>query len=64
VLEGVREILVIGPAQAKEELVAYLRKTHSQIGSAIVAVESADHPSDPELLAYARKHFKIIDRMI
>jgi stalled ribosome rescue protein Dom34 len=64
VLEGVREILVIGPAQAKEEFVAYLRKTHAQLGSTIVAVESADHPSDPELLAYARKHFKIIDRMI
>jgi len=64
VLAGVREILVIGPAQAKEEFVAFLRKTHPQVGSAVVAVESADHPTDPELLAYARKHFKIIDRMI
>jgi stalled ribosome rescue protein Dom34 len=63
-LAGVPEILVIGPAQAKEEFVAYLRKKHSQIGSAVVAVESADHPTDPELLAYARKHFKVLDRMI
>jgi stalled ribosome rescue protein Dom34 len=63
-LDGVREILIIGPAQAKEEFVAFLRKAHAQVGSAVVAVESADHPTDAELLAYARKHFKMIDRMI
>src|ERR1700733_5851171 len=60
-LDGVREILIIGPAQAKEEFVAFLRKAHAQVGSAVVAVESADHPTDAELLAYARKHFKMID---
>jgi stalled ribosome rescue protein Dom34 len=64
VLAGVSEILVIGPAQAKDEFVTFLHKKHPPIGSAVVAVESADHPSDPELLAYARKHFKVIDRMI
>jgi len=64
VLAGVQEILVIGPAQAKDELVAFLRRKHPQIGSMVVAVESADHPTDPELLAYARKHFKVLDRMI
>jgi stalled ribosome rescue protein Dom34 len=63
-LAGVPEILVIGPAQTKEEFVAFLRKRHPQIGSAVVAVERADHPTDPELLAYARKHFKVLDRMI
>ena len=64
VLAGVREILVIGPAQAKEEFVAFLHRKHPQIGSLVVAVESADHPTDSELLAYARKHFKVLDRMI
>jgi stalled ribosome rescue protein Dom34 len=64
VLGGVREILIIGPAQAKEEFAAFLRKTYPQVSSAVVAVDSADHPTDPELLAYARKHFKVIDRMI
>jgi stalled ribosome rescue protein Dom34 len=63
-LAGVPEILIIGPAQAKEEFVAFLQKKHPQIGSMVVAVESADHPTDPELLAYARKHFKVLDRMI
>jgi stalled ribosome rescue protein Dom34 len=63
-LAGVREILVIGPAQAKDEFAGFVRSKHPDIGRHIVAVESADHPTDAELLAYARKHFKVIDRMI
>jgi hypothetical protein len=63
-LAGVPEILVIGPAQAKDEFVAFLKKKHPQIGSMVVGVESADHPTDAELLAYARRHFKVLDRMI
>jgi hypothetical protein len=53
------EILIIGPAGAKTELAKYLRDQHSTIGERIVAVEAADHPSDPEIVAYARKYFKI-----
>jgi hypothetical protein len=53
------EILIIGPAGAKTELAKYLREQHSTIGDRIVAVEAADHPSDPEIVAYARKYFKI-----
>jgi hypothetical protein len=62
-LEGVREILVIGPAQTKQEFAGWLRSKHPSLGRAIVAVENADHPTEPELLAYARKHFTAIDRM-
>jgi hypothetical protein len=25
----------------------------------IVAVEAADHPTDPKIVAYAKRHFKI-----
>src|SRR5260370_14471671 len=53
------EILIIGPASAKTELAKYLREQHSGIGDRIVAVETADHPSDPEIVAPARKSFKI-----
>ena len=53
------EILIIGPAGAKTELAKYLREQHSTIGDRIVAVEAADHPSDPEIVAYARKYFNI-----
>jgi stalled ribosome rescue protein Dom34 len=63
-LDGVPEILVIGPAQTKDELAAFARSKHPDNAKFIVAVESADHPSDAQLLAYAQKHFKVIDRMI
>jgi stalled ribosome rescue protein Dom34 len=53
------EILIIGPAGAKTELAKYLREQHSKIGDRIVAVEAADHPSDREIVAYAKQHFKI-----
>jgi stalled ribosome rescue protein Dom34 len=63
-LANVQEILVIGPAQAKDEFVNFLKTEHSELAKKIVAVETADHPTDAELLAYARKHFKVLDRMI
>ncbi len=62
-LAGAREILIMGPAQTKQELADYLRDKHAAIGRGIVAVESADHPTDAEVLAYARRHFAAIDRM-
>lgn len=53
------EILIIGPAGAKTELAKYLREQNSKIGDRIVAVEAADHPSDREIIAYAKQYFKI-----
>ena len=53
------EILIIGPANAKTELAKYLHEQHPKIGERIVAVEAVDHPSDREIVAYAKKHFKI-----
>jgi hypothetical protein len=53
------EILIIGPASAKTELAKYLRDKHPKTADRIVAVETADHPSDPEIVAYAKRHFKI-----
>lgn len=53
------EILIIGPAGAKTELAKYLREHTPMIGERIVGVEAADHPSDREIVAYAKRHFKI-----
>ena len=58
-LNDAGEILIIGPANAKTELAKYLREQHPKIGERIVAVEAADHPSDREIVAYAKQHFKI-----
>jgi stalled ribosome rescue protein Dom34 len=62
-LDGAHEILILGPANAKQEFAAYLREKHPALGRAIVAVEPADHPTDAEVLAYARRHFAAIDRI-
>lgn len=62
-LDGVHEILVMGPAQTKQEFASYLRDKHPPLARANVAVENSDHPTDAEVLAYARRHFKAIDRM-
>jgi len=62
-LKGAQEILVVGPANAKTEFVKHLRSHDREIGKKVVAVETVDHPSDGQLLAYARKHFRAIDRM-
>ena len=61
-LMGAHEILIIGPAQTKQEFAAYLRKHHADLGRAIVAVENADHPTDGQVLDFARRHFAALDR--
>jgi len=53
------EILIIGPASAKTELAKYLREKNPKVADRVVAVEAADHPSDREIAAYAKKYFKI-----
>jgi len=63
-LAGTHEILIIGPAEAKLQFAAYLRDKHAALAKGIVAVETADHPSDAQVLADARRHFKALDRMV
>jgi stalled ribosome rescue protein Dom34 len=58
-LSDAGEILIIGPAGAKTEFAKYLREKHPGVGARIVAVEAADHPTDPEIVAYAKRHFKM-----
>lgn len=53
------EGLIIGPASAKTELASHIRAHAPDIAKRIVAVEAADHPSDNEIVAYAKRHFKL-----
>jgi stalled ribosome rescue protein Dom34 len=53
------EILIIGPSGAKTELAKFIREKHSDIGGRIVAVQAGDHPTDREIVAYAKTFFKI-----
>ena len=53
------EILILGPSGAKVELAKYIRDNDPQVGNRIVAVEAADHASNPEIVAYAKRHFRM-----
>lgn len=62
-LKGVHEILVTGPAQAKDEFKAHCARHDKDIDQAIVDVISSDHPSDGQLVAMAKQYFLKHDRM-
>jgi len=56
-LKDVQQILVVGPAQEKTAFVKYLTAKLPEVAGNIKAVETVDHPSDGQLLTYARRHF-------
>jgi hypothetical protein len=56
-------ILIVGPASEKHELFKHIERVHPQMKVKVEGVESADHPSDGELVAHARRFLKSADRM-
>jgi stalled ribosome rescue protein Dom34 len=58
-----REILIVGPSTAKSELMRFIEARHPQLARRVVAVEAMDHPSESQMLAYARSTFDRIERM-
>ena len=67
VIEAIKEsteILILGPGSAKLELIKHAHQHDQQIAANIVGVETVDHPSDKEILAYARKFFYKADQML
>ena len=63
-LAGVREILIVGPSNAKLALMKHLLQHDAAVAAKVVGLESADHPSDAQLLAHARHYFVKADRML
>jgi hypothetical protein len=56
-------ILIVGPSSAKLELLQYM-KDHAAIAAAnVVGIESADHPTDGQIVASARRYFRATDRL-
>jgi stalled ribosome rescue protein Dom34 len=63
-LRGAQEILIVGPGQAKVELMKHLQKHDPQVAERVVGIESIDHPTDNQLVAYARRYFHAKDQML
>jgi stalled ribosome rescue protein Dom34 len=50
-------ILITGPGNAKTEFVRYIERHKAEMLANVVGVETIDHPSDKELVAFARQRF-------
>lgn len=55
------EILIVGPAGAKLALMKHMQKHDPAVADKVVGIESIDHPTDGQLLAYARHYFLKVD---
>ena len=56
-------LLIAGPASAKTEFVQYLETRDKPLRTKVAGVETVDHLTDREMVAYARRYFKASDRM-
>lgn len=63
-LAGAGEILIVGPANAKLGFLKRLQHKHSPVADHVVGIETVDHPSNAELVDYARAYFRKADRML
>jgi stalled ribosome rescue protein Dom34 len=62
-LDGIDAILIVGPSSAKLEFRRYIRDHDQKLHAKVVGVETVDHPTDREIVAYASRYFKGSDRM-
>jgi stalled ribosome rescue protein Dom34 len=60
-LASSEQILILGPSTAKLELVRHAHRHDAKLQEKIIGVETVDHPSDGQLVAYIRKYFKEAD---
>jgi stalled ribosome rescue protein Dom34 len=62
-LVDAERLLVVGPSTAKLAFIRYLRDHAPLLEAKLVGVETVDHPTDPQLAAYARSYFDLdVDR--
>ncbi len=62
-IKDAEAILIVGPGSEKAAFYKHLLKSQPLVADKVASVESSDHPSDAQLLAYARKFFLASDRM-
>jgi stalled ribosome rescue protein Dom34 len=61
-LAGAERVLVVGPSTAKLQFIHYAHKHDPTLESRIVGVETVDHPTARQLVAYSRRYFTDDDR--
>lgn len=53
------QILILGPGIVKHHFQNYLNEHYPILSKMVVACETVDHPTDPQIAAQALKYFKI-----
>lgn len=61
-MSDAQEILITGPAGTKTALVKHVAQHDPVVLKRIFGVESADHPTDAQIVAHARHYFSGVDR--
>ena len=62
-LAGIAEVLVTGSHTAQSDFRHYVDKHRPAVTKRIVGWETVDHPTECQLLAFARQYFVKHDRM-
>jgi hypothetical protein len=50
------EVLILGPGTEKAALLHHLQRTYPRM---VLRLETCDHPTEPEIIALGRKHFRL-----
>jgi stalled ribosome rescue protein Dom34 len=56
-------VLITGPGNAKSELIKHIHEHDPRLMKLIAGVETVDHPSDGQLIAYAKRYLTATDRL-
>jgi hypothetical protein len=62
-LAGAERVLIVGPSTAKLQFVRYAHKHDPTLEPRIVGIETVDHPTDRQVVAYSKRYFAADDRM-
>ena len=62
-LAAFKAILITGPGEARTQFAGYLNEEYPLLAKKVWRIEPMDHPTEPRLIAAARKYFKAADRM-
>lgn len=57
-------LLVVGPSTAKLEFLRYVTLHHPALEQRIAGVETVDHPTEGQVVAYAKRFFNLPDRVV
>jgi stalled ribosome rescue protein Dom34 len=62
-LDSADTVLILGPSSAKLEFLRYAQDHDRKLHAKVAGIETVDHPTDREIVAYARRYFTGSDRM-